>query len=160
VRGARQDILKFRTENNNFDPSQMAATSLEIVGQLESELSQLKSQMASVATYLAADAPTVAILQSKISALEEEISRKNNEFSAREGSQPAPGAGKPMDGALASVVAQYQDLLLSQEFAERPTRPRSLLWNAHGQRRTGRSPIWRSTCTRAPPSRPPTRTGC
>ena len=118
VRGSRQDVLRFRTEYKNFDPSQTAAASLGIVATLEAELSQLNSQLASVSTYLNANAPTVAILRSKIRALEDEIGRKRNEFSTVEGGGGSDPAN-PDKGALASVVSQYQELMLDQEFAEK-----------------------------------------
>lgn len=119
VRGTRQDILAFQTENNNFDPSQTAAASLGIVAELQSELSRLNSQLASVSSYLTADAPSVAILQAKIQALEEEIGRKEREFSTTDEDAGAADPARRGDRALASVVSQYQELMLDREFAEK-----------------------------------------
>ena len=119
VRGTRQDILKFQTENNNFDPSQTAAASLGIVAELQSELSRLNSQLASVSSYLNSDAPTVAILEAKIQALEEEIGRKERQFSATDEEPGTANPAQPANRALASVVSQYQELMLDREFAEK-----------------------------------------
>jgi capsular polysaccharide transport system permease protein len=117
VRGARQDILKFRTEHNDFDPSQTAAASQGLVAQMQGELSQLNSQLASVSGYLGDNAPSVQLLKAKIRAMREEIDNKQKELSSTDPKRTA-GEGSAPQGALASVVSQYQELLVSQEFAE------------------------------------------
>ena len=117
VRGARQDMLAFRTEHNEFDPAQTASATLGRVAQLETERSQLKSQLASIDGYLSDDAPSVQMLQSKIGALEEEIARVENEIST-EGTDSRSGAAPGASDALAGVLVEYQELLLNQQFAE------------------------------------------
>jgi len=152
VRGARADMLAFRTEHNAFDPTATAAATLALTSQLESERSQLNSQLAAVSGYLSAAAPSVQMLKSRIAALGDEIARVQNQIStagngiaadaggtglALRGATPAAppagigagpdagasesaapsSAGSP-SGALASVVGRYQEVLLSQEFAE------------------------------------------
>jgi capsular polysaccharide transport system permease protein len=116
VRGARQDMLAFRNEHNEFDPAQTATATIGRVAQLETERSQLKSQLASIAGYLSDQAPSVQMLQSKISALEEEIARVENEISS-DGDSP-PGAAPGTSDALAGVLAEYQELVINQQFAE------------------------------------------
>jgi capsular polysaccharide transport system permease protein len=117
VRGAREDMLAFRTEYNEFDPAQTATATLGRVAGLETEKSQLKSQLAAISGYLAEDAPSVQMLQSRIRALDEEIARVQGEISAGgEGEDAA--AGGEQSGALAKVVGKYQELALNQEFAE------------------------------------------
>jgi capsular polysaccharide transport system permease protein len=150
VRGARQDMLAFRTEHNEFDPTATAAATLELTSQLEAERSQLNSQLAAVSGYLSANAPSVQMLKARIAALGGEIGRVQNQISqdpaATTGNDPtgndpigerlaaasgthasaggasagsaAPQGGAPNSGALANVVGRYQELLLSQEFAE------------------------------------------
>jgi capsular polysaccharide transport system permease protein len=115
VRGARQDMLAFRTEHNEFDPAQTATATLGRVAQLETERSQLKSQLASIVGYLSDEAPSVQMLRSKISALEEEIARVEGEISA---SDSSPGAAPGTSDALAGVLAEYQELVIDQQFAE------------------------------------------
>jgi capsular polysaccharide transport system permease protein len=116
VRGARQDMLAFRTEHNEFDPAQTATATIGRVAQLETERSQLKSQLASIAGYLSDQAPSVQMLQSKISALEEEIARVENEISSD--SDSSLGAAPGSSDALAGVLAEYQELEINQQFAE------------------------------------------
>jgi capsular polysaccharide transport system permease protein len=119
VRGAREDMLAFRTEHNEFDPAQTASATLGRVAALETERSQLKSQLAAIAGYLAEDAPSVQMLQSRIAALEGEIARVQGEISSGEGEAASGAESATGDEALANVVAKYQELLLSQEFAEK-----------------------------------------
>jgi capsular polysaccharide transport system permease protein len=118
VRGARDDMLKFRSEHHEFDPALTATATLGRVAQLETERSQLNSQLAAISGYLASDAPSVQMLQSRIGALTEEIDRIQSEMaSTTEGGQGESAEVAP--NALASVVAKYQEVLLSQEFAEK-----------------------------------------
>jgi capsular polysaccharide transport system permease protein len=117
VRGARQDMLAFRTEHNEFDPAQTASATLGRVAQLETERSQLKSQLSSIDGYLSDEAPSVQMLQSKISAVEEEIARVENEISTSS-SDSSSGSAPGASNALAGVLAEYQELVINQQFAE------------------------------------------
>lgn len=124
VRKSRDDLIGFRAKNNNFDPSQTASAAIGIVGTLESERSQLNSQLAAVSSYLGPSAPSVQMLKSRINALEAEIGRIQGEISdgsqrQSEGEGNKSVAAMPSSGTLATVVADYQELLLSQEFAEK-----------------------------------------
>ena len=116
VRAARQAMLDFRVDHNDFDPTVTATATLGIVASLESERSRLKSQTASVAGYLAADAPQMQVLNAKIAAIEAEIARVQGQISHGDASTTTGGADAP---ALASLVGDYQGVLLDQEFAEK-----------------------------------------
>jgi capsular polysaccharide transport system permease protein len=123
VRGARDDMLKFRTEHNDFDPSQSATAALSLVAQLQSARAQLNSQLSAVSGYLAATAPSVQMLKAKIQATDDEIARvqatiaSTGDAKSKPAGSAANTAGKT--GVLASEVAKYQELTLSQEFAEK-----------------------------------------
>ena len=122
VRKARDDLIQFRAKNNNFDPAETASAAIGIVGKLESERSHLSSQLAAVSGYLGASAPSVQILQSRISALEAEIARIQGTISESEAGKKERlkgVAGLPASGAFTTVVADYEELLLNQEFAEK-----------------------------------------
>ncbi|MDP8914627.1 MAG: capsule biosynthesis protein [Pseudomonadota bacterium] len=122
VRNARDDLIRFRAKNNNFDPAQTASAAIGIVGKLESERSQLSSQLAAVSGYLGPNAPSVQMLTSRINALEAEIGRIQGAISESDaGKQDGLKgvAGLPASGAFTTVVADYQELLLNQEFAEK-----------------------------------------
>jgi capsular polysaccharide transport system permease protein len=120
VRAARQAILEFRVAHNELDPSMTAETTQKITTELEGERSRLASELASLSNYLSDTAPSMQMLKSRIAALDGEIDRIKRQVS--EASEPtgdtADGAGAP-SGALASVVGQYQELLLEQEFSEK-----------------------------------------
>lgn len=119
VRGARDDMLAFRTENNEFDPAQTASATLGRVAAMETERSQLNSQLAAISGYLSKDAPSVQMLQARINALDEEIGKVEAEISTGGGVRAGSSgeAGVPSE-ALAKVYADYQELALNQTFAE------------------------------------------
>jgi capsular polysaccharide transport system permease protein len=123
VRAARQAMLDFRVAHNDFDPTATASATLGIVAQLESERSKLNAQLASVAGYLAPDAPQMQVLKAKLDAIEGEIARVQGLIShgapAPAPAGPPAGAADPDDPALASLVGDYQGVLLDQEFAEK-----------------------------------------
>jgi capsular polysaccharide transport system permease protein len=120
VRAARQAMLDFRVAHNDFDPTATAAATLGIVAQLEGERSKLNAQLASVAGYLAAEAPQMQVLKAKLAAIEGEIARVQGQISHGDAPTPAGlAAGDLNDPALASLVGDYQGVLLDQEFAEK-----------------------------------------
>jgi capsular polysaccharide transport system permease protein len=122
VRGARADMLQFRIKHNEFDPSITAESTLGIVSSLESKRSEFNSQLAALSGYLADDAPSVQMLKSRIAALDTEIARVQGQISHGSDSsraQSGDAATGADSGALASVVALYQELMLDQEFAEK-----------------------------------------
>ena len=114
VRTVRTEMLKFRTANNELDPTQSAAATLGIASQLDAERSQLRSQLAALSTYLSADAPSVQMLRSRIEALDAESAKVQGQISAVDGEMSSASSG-----ALANVVGEYQEILLNQEFAEK-----------------------------------------
>ena len=128
VRGARQAMLDFRVAHNDLDPTVTATAALALVAQLEGERSKLTSDLASVAGYLSPDAPQVQVMKAKIAAIEAEIARARGQISHGTAAGLRPGlpaagsaaaAGAAATPALASVVGDYQGVLLDQEFAEK-----------------------------------------
>lgn len=122
VRGSRADMLAFRTEHNDFDPSQTATATLSLVAQLQAARSQLNSQLSAVSGYLAASAPSVQMLKAKIQATDDEIARVQANISSGGDEKKTAAAGTkgaPDSRALASEVAKYQELTLSQDFAQK-----------------------------------------
>ena len=121
VRGAREDMLAFRTQHNDFDPAQTATAALGLVAQLQTERAQLNSQLSAVSGYLAANAPSVQMLKAKIKATDDEVARiqgkiaSSPDTSGKPAGAAAPDAAK--GGMLAGEVAKYEELTLSQEFA-------------------------------------------
>jgi capsular polysaccharide transport system permease protein len=134
VRGARADILKFRVTHNDLDPTQTASATLGIAAGLEGERSKLLSDLASVSGYLADDAPSVQMLKSRIKALTGEIARIQGQVSdasneilpqaeddglAAVSTSPTGRLTPTKVDALATSVGTYQELALSQDFAEK-----------------------------------------
>jgi capsular polysaccharide transport system permease protein len=119
VRAARQAMLDFRVDHNDFDPTATATAALELVAQLEGERAKLNSDLAAVAGYLAEDAPQVAVMKAKIAAIEAEIARARSEISHGDAAAQPAGERAADAPALASLVGGYQAVLLDQEFAEK-----------------------------------------
>lgn len=119
VRGAREDILKFRVAHNELDPTRTAEATLGIAAQLEGERSKLASELASLSGYLSDDAPSVQMLKSRIAALAGEISRIQGQISESPSTADAAATSTADPNALASVIGTYQELALNQEFAEK-----------------------------------------
>jgi capsular polysaccharide transport system permease protein len=128
VRGARDDILQFRISHKDLDPAKSAEAVMGMAAQLEAERVKLASELASLSGYLSEDAPSVQILKSRIAALAGEVSRIQNQISASAdadlrgvaaAAQPGNEAGVTDPDAMASVIGKYQELTLSQEFAEK-----------------------------------------
>lgn len=127
VRDARQQILEFRIANKQLDPTQSASATLSIAAQLEAERSKLSSQLASLMSYLSDEAPSVQVLKARIAALDGEIANINslvatpaaNSGSSSTGIGSEVGEAMAQSGAMATVVGQYQELLINQEFAEK-----------------------------------------
>jgi len=135
VRGARNDMLKFRVTHNDLDPTQTATATLGIAAELEGERSKLLSDLASVSGYLADDAPSVQMLKSRIKALTGEIARiqgqvsdPSDEILPQTADAAAPDSSRPIQAgklapaktdALATSVGTYQELALNQDFAEK-----------------------------------------
>jgi capsular polysaccharide transport system permease protein len=124
VRGVRQEMLEFRIAHNELDPTESAEANLGIAAELEGQRSKLASELASLSGYLSEEAPSIQILKARIAALAGEIARIQGQISTgtkRDGAEL--GGGAEVDGrapeAMASVIGTYQELLLSQEFAEK-----------------------------------------
>ena len=115
VRDVNNQMLAFRTAHNEVDPTVTATSTLGIASGLDSERSRLKSQLAAISGYLAPDAPSVQMLRSRIEALDKESASVQDRVSSDDPASSKPGSS----GALANVVGEYQDVLLSQQFAEK-----------------------------------------
>jgi len=126
VRGAREDLLTFRVAHNELDPTQAAEATLGIAAQLEAERSRLASELASLSGYLSDEAPSIQMLKSRITALAGEVARIQGQISVgadahgmRGSEQAVIDPSAPPPNAMASVIGEYQELMLNQEFAEK-----------------------------------------
>jgi len=125
VRRVRQEMLDFRVEHNELDPTQSAEATLAIAAELEGQRSKLASELASLSGYLSQEAPSIQILKSRIAALAGEIDRIQGKVSTglRSGGNAGEALTEPLQDhsttAMAGLVGAYQELLISQEFAEK-----------------------------------------
>jgi capsular polysaccharide transport system permease protein len=119
VRAARKEMLEFRVTHNELDPTESAEATLGIAAELEGQRSRLASELASLAGYLSDDAPSVQMLKARIAALGGEIARIQGKISVGAENAPAAVEGGDAPEAMATMVGTYQELLMSQEFAEK-----------------------------------------
>jgi capsular polysaccharide transport system permease protein len=111
--------LEFRVTHNELDPTESAEATLGIAAELEGQRSRLASELASLAGYLSDDAPSVQMLKARIAALGGEIARIQGKISVGAENAPAAVEGGDAPEAMATMVGTYQELLMSQEFAEK-----------------------------------------
>lgn len=118
VRSARKDVLDFRMEHNDLNPMLTAQASLQIAAGLETERTQLKTQLATLSSYLSDDAPSLQMLRTRMAALEREIDRIQGQVSHGGGSEDGSETDAAPSGAMASTIAEFQELQMTQQFAE------------------------------------------
>ena len=130
VRGARQAMLDFRVAHNDFDPTATATAALGLVAQLEGERSKLNSRSRLRRRLPLPRRPAGAGDEGQ----DRRASRRRSPAcrgrsrmapppaSPSPASPPPPApppAAPPPTPALASLVGDYQGVLLDQEFAEK-----------------------------------------
>jgi capsular polysaccharide transport system permease protein len=120
VRSARKEVLDFRMAHNDLDPMLSAEATLQIAAGLEAERTQLNTQLATLSGYLSDDAPSLQMLKSRMAALEREIGRIQGQVSqgSTRGAVSGTATGEAPSGAMAETIAEYQELQMTQQFAE------------------------------------------
>jgi capsular polysaccharide transport system permease protein len=139
LRGARAALRQFRDIQQTPDATRTAGGTLDLTMKLRGELAGLQSQLASLRTYMNPDAPTVKVLESRIAATQKQIASIEGEMGkgGQVGGQPngsqvggaqskeAPAAGAATAAAVAAnpvlsdILANYEDVDLSRQFAEK-----------------------------------------
>lgn len=109
LREASADVLAFRNEQQIVDPTQVATLEAEILSELEGSLAELRTRRRALLAQVSANSPAVRALDPQINALEAQINEQRRNIGA--------GAGESQVGNVASVVGQFTDLALSEEFA-------------------------------------------
>lgn len=109
---AAQDALRaFRVAEKALDPAAAARIQLELIGELEKQLSEISARIAALKGVVADDSPTMRGLVRQAQALEQQISRQKEEAGTN-------GQGK-QGKSLTELLAAYEPLEVEREFAER-----------------------------------------
>lgn len=148
LRGARAALRQFRDIQQTPDAARTAGGTLDLTMKLRGELAGLQSQLASLRTYMNPNAPTVKVLESRIAATQKQIASIEGEMGkgGKTGGQAGGQANGPQAGAaqgkdapapteagaatataaaiaanpvLSDILANYEDVDLSRQFAEK-----------------------------------------
>ena len=107
VLNSQTEITEYRLNEQSLDPVKSATALMTVVGGLEAQLAQARAQQSAQGKFLNPDSPQQQALSGKISALQAQIDRETARMA---------GGDK---GVLAPIVAKYETLELSKDFAEK-----------------------------------------
>lgn len=109
---AAQDALRaFRVAEKVLDPAGAARIQMELIGELEKQLSEINARREALKGVVVDDSPTMRGLVRQAQALEQQISRQKEEAGTN-------GQGK-QGKSLTELLAAYEPLEVEREFAER-----------------------------------------
>lgn len=106
VAEVRTRLTDFRDRARELDPGQAGAAVLARVATLEGQLAQVRAEISEASAFMRPDNPRLVSLRARAAAIEEQIARERARLT---------GAS----GALAPVIAEYEQLQLAREFADR-----------------------------------------
>lgn len=102
---ARQASLAFQKKHNLIDPESEGASLFSRISELESQLSQKQTELKTLLSYLQEDSTRVATVKKEIAALEAQIEEETRLLAGGD------------QRSLNQIMADYQQLKISQEFA-------------------------------------------
>jgi capsular polysaccharide transport system permease protein len=97
-------LTAFRLRERDIDPQRTSVAQLELVQTLQQQLAQSRAQFSAVSASVRPDSPQFVALRDRIRALEAQITAESALLTGQ-------------NGALAPVLANYEQLTLEQEFA-------------------------------------------
>ena len=109
VRHAQSAMREFRDAHNLIDPKITAEGLQGLVTGLEAEATSLRTQISEARSYMNDGAPLIKSLKQRLSAVEKQLAEEKLRVA---------GQGAPQ-GNLNSLVADYEDLTIEAEFAQK-----------------------------------------
>ncbi|MDB5621868.1 MAG: hypothetical protein JWR39_431 [Devosia sp.] len=110
----RRDLAAFRDQQQVVDVEQIGQVEQTVISELERQLSELQIRRGSISSSLSADSPTLRVLDQQIASVTAQLEERRGRVGAGTSSdQPASD-----DPRLSSVVNEFRELTLSQEYAE------------------------------------------
>ena len=109
IRAAQAAMREFRDRHDLLDPTITASGLIQLVTTLEAEASALRTQIAETQSFMRHDAPALTSLNQRLAAVEKQLAAEK----ARVAGQQSP------QGNLNAIVAEYQDLTIEAEFAQK-----------------------------------------
>ena len=109
IRTAQAAMREFRDRHDLLDPTITASGLLQLVTTLEAEASALRTQISEAQSFMRHDAPALTSLNQRLAAVKKQLAEEK----ARVAGQQSP------QGNLNAIVAEYQDLTIEAEFAQK-----------------------------------------
>ena len=109
VRHAQSAMREFRDAHNLIDPKITAEGLQTLVSGLEAEATTLRTQISEAKSYMNDDAPLLKSLRQRLAAVEKQLQEEKLRVA---------GQGS-VQGNLNSLVAEYEDLTMEAEFAQK-----------------------------------------
>ncbi len=104
IEQAENAMTKFRQQYGDLDPGVSGTADMGLIATLSGQLAQSEAQLAQMQG-LRPDSPQMEAVRNRISAIRRQIAAQNSSLTGN-------------SGALAPVLAQYQDLVLHLQFAQ------------------------------------------
>ena len=107
LKNSKLALIEFQQTNNTYSPQQQSEAMMSLISSLEADIVKSEADLKEQNAYLNDDAPQLVSVRARISALQEQLAIEKQRL-----------VGKERDGKTINTVnSQYQDLLLSIEFA-------------------------------------------
>ncbi len=106
VIASTQSLQQYRHQHQNLDPVQAGGGILEMIQELQSQLSSARIELEQASEYLKEDNPKITKLKNKISAIESQIEKHRQALTG--------GSG----GSIVNILQEYERLKLEKELAQ------------------------------------------
>ncbi|WP_138423435.1 hypothetical protein [Maritimibacter alexandrii] len=114
----RQAMVAFRDERQDVDPEASAGAQIELLTQLEGQLSSSRARLNSLLTYLSEDAPTVRVLKTEIESMERQLEEQRQRLGT--GTANTSQSGDLAEGnaelSMSERLGIYEGLAVDMEF--------------------------------------------
>lgn len=116
----RMRMKDFRNSENSIDPTKNAEVQIGLIASLEGQLLETRSRLETLVGTIDESSPTIRQLRKQDEVLTKQIIDKRNEISGKN----APSAQSITGGtdrlsSLSSLLANYEELVVEQEFAQK-----------------------------------------
>lgn len=104
IEDVQNQITRFRVVHQDLDPELSGKADMTLIAQLDGQLAQTTAELAQLKN-LSSDSPQVTTLKNRVAAIKSQIVAENSQLTGQ-------------SGALAPVLAKYQDLTTQLKFAQ------------------------------------------
>ena len=116
----RQAMVAFRDQRQDVDPEASAGAQIQLLTELEGQLSTARARMNSLLNYLSDDAPTVRVLRNEIDSMERQLEEQRQRLgTGNEAGAPVQGGDLAMGQSgltMSERLGIYEGLSVDMEF--------------------------------------------